>query len=93
MGHIKMNCENISNTKKRHIYHFKPLFRVCHICHFDLLSLIYKKVWIGFEVLKSLYQKGVREYRYSEILVILYVVFVATELHFDTIFFWQYSLT
>ena len=90
MGHIKMNCENISNTKKRHIYHFKPLFRVCHICHFDLLSLIYKKVWIG---LKSLYQKGVREYRYSEILVILYVVFVATELHFDTIFFWQYSLT
>ena len=48
---ITMDCENIFNTKKeRHgMYHFNLLFRVCHICHFDLLSLIHIEVWNGLE--------------------------------------------
>ena len=51
IGRIKMDCENIFNTKKKDtcLVPFQSLFRVCHICHFDLLSLIYLEVRSGLE--------------------------------------------
>ena len=52
LGHRKVNFENIFSTKKIHaIYHFSPLFRICHIYHFDLLLLICIKVWSGLEAI------------------------------------------
>ena len=64
-------------------YHFSPLFRVCHICYFDLRSCIYMKVWSFRSFLKNFQKRG-RGYCNSEVLVIIYVLFAVTELHFDT---------
>ena len=88
--HIKMDCKNIFNTKKTHvIYHFNPLFVVCHICHFDLLSLMYIEVWSGLE---AIWKTSEKEGRVPlEILMILYIVFVGTELHLDIQFLPAFS--
>ena len=67
--------------------HFNPLFRVCNI---DLLSLIYMEVWSGGGSFLQNFQKGGEVN--SKILVIFHVVFVATELHPDILFF-QHFLT
>ena len=45
MGHIKMGCKNIFNTK--------TLFGVSHICHFDsntVINLCRLEMWSGLEV-------------------------------------------
>ena len=49
MGHIKIDYENIFNTKqKTHVkWYFNPLSRAYHICYFDLLLFIYMKIWRG----------------------------------------------
>ena len=67
--------------------HFNPLFRVCNI---DLLSLIYMEVWSGGGSFLKNFQEGGEGN--SKILVIFHVVFVATELHPDILFF-QHFLT
>ena len=84
MGHIKMDWENYLNIKKTYvIYHYNPLFGICHIYHFDLLSLIHIEVWSGLEVFWRTSEREWEDTVWSH----LYVVFVATELHPDNIFF------
>ena len=76
-----MDCKNNFNTKKTYvIYHFNSLFGVSHICHFDLLSLIYIELMcaVGWKLFEELLKERDR---------VLFEVFVATELHPDTISF------
>ena len=89
MGHIKTDGKNSFNTKKDtcHIlFHSKQLFGACHICCFDLLSLIYidLRCGVGWNLFGE-NSKG-RGRVSSQVLMIIHVVFVATELHPDTIF-------
>ena len=60
MGHIKKDCKIfLMQKRKTHaICHFSPLFIVCHICHFDLLSWIYMKVWRVGSFLKNFQREG-----------------------------------
>ena len=64
------------------IYHFHLILTVCQI---DLLSLIYIEVFgVGVEAFcRSSKREGEDN---SKVLVILYVVFVTTELQSDTLF-------
>ena len=82
-----MDCENIFNIKNPHaICHSNPYFTwSLPYLPFSLAVINLPEVWSGCklfaEVLKG---KGRKP---SEVSMILYVVFVATELHPDTIFF------
>ena len=85
-----MNCENIFNThKKRYaIYHSNPLPGVCDIFHFHLLPVTYIEVWRGLE---AFWRTSERNGEETEVSMVLYVVFVATELHSDSIFLQNFS--
>ena len=76
-----MDCKHIFNTKKTHvIYNSNSVFEVWHICHFDLLPLIYidLRCGVGRKLFEELPKGRGR---------ILSEVFVATEFCPDNILF------
>ena len=81
---IKMNCKKILTKKKTHaLYHSNPLFGVCHIF---LLLVIYIEVWSRLEAFWRTSKKDGKKPSEQK-LNDFFVVFVATDLHPDTIFF------
>ena len=50
MVHVKVDCINIlAQKRKTHVIcNSNPLFRVCHICHFELhATVIHSHLYIG----------------------------------------------
>lgn len=68
MVHVKVDCINIlAQKRKTHaMCNSNPLFRVCHICHFDLHATVihshlYMGVCLGSEKLLTSKQEDQQE--------------------------------
>ena len=72
MGNIKIDCQNIFNTKKAHsIYHSNPFFLVFHICH-SVFNLHRGVEWVE-SFLKNFQKGGGENHLKSQLFFMLFL--------------------
>ena len=100
MMQVNGDCVNILTQKRKThaICQSNSLFRVCHVCYFDLLYLYITVIHSHIYIWKVYGVGGVRALNLKtggggviKVFQNLHVVLAATELHTDTLFFKFFS--